>query len=150
MKKLERTVATSERRESLAKTAAKETANVAVAVGAAATMGAVRGHFEKKGKDFQLPLLKIDAELGVGAGMVLLGMTNYGGKYRGYLRNGGVGILSHWAGQAARNSLLTGKVSLIAGESTVAGSLSGNAYGQIGGEHDEAAIPLEDIAALQG
>lgn len=88
------------------------------ALGSAAIMGYLRGYYEKDQKPFNLPYIDVDAELAVGLALMGGAYLNLFAKYDEDFASAGLGILSHFVGQVARNNAKSAKgsgFSLVAG-----------------------------------
>lgn len=105
------------------------------ALGAAAIMGYLRGQREEQGKAFNITdKLEVDIELAAGLGLMGAAYMNMFGKYDEDFASAGLGLLSHYVGQVARNSAKANSMSWVAGTHT------------IGADSSEAAL----LRALQG
>lgn len=110
-----------------------EVKDVAESVGAAALVGFVRGKVEATGKAFVIPNTTVDGELVLGLGLVGASLLDVFGKYDQDVQNAGVGVLSHYVGQVARNWGTKGEFSAVAG------------HGQLGVGADPLAAALAQI-----
>lgn len=86
------------------------------ALGAAALMGYFRGQREQQGKTFNLTdKLEVDIELAAGLGLMGCAYMNVFGKYDEDFASAGLGLLSHYVGQVARNSAKADAMNWVAG-----------------------------------
>lgn len=99
------------------------------ALGSAAIMGYLRGYYEKQNKPFMLPYINVDAELAVGLALMGGAYLNLFAKYDEDFASAGLGILSHYVGQIARNNAKNtqGGFSMVAGETVFVGADDPNA-----------------------
>lgn len=100
-------------------------------VGAAAVAGGVRAKFEDANGAWNIPNTSVDIEMVSGIVLIALAFfadTKQGAafkKAKPHLLNAGVGVLAHYAGQIARNSVKGGRFTLIGAGGGLAGALSG-------------------------
>lgn len=104
------------------------------AVGAAALVCAARGYVEKRGQSFVIPGVGIDGELAIGLTLAGVSMFELADKYNDDVEAAAIGVLSHYVGQATRNSVKAGTVNM---QTLVAGDCIG---GDCVGSELEAAI----------
>lgn len=99
------------------------------ALGSAAIMGYLRGYYEKQNKQFMLPYINVDAELAVGLALMGGAYLNLFAKYDEDFASAGLGILSHYVGQIARNNAkaTTSGFSMVAGDAVFVGADDPNA-----------------------
>lgn len=104
------------------------------AVGAAALVCAARGYVEKRGQSFVIPGIGVDGELAIGLALAGVSMFELADKYNTDVEAAAIGVLSHYVGQATRNSVKAGTVNM---QTLVAGDCIG---GDCVGSELEAAI----------
>jgi len=98
-----------------------KTVQVIEVIGSGALAGAARAKFEKADGSFNIGTTSIDIEFAAGVTLVALGYfagTKAGKslkKAENHLMNAGMGVMAHYAGQVARNSIKGGKFTAIAG-----------------------------------
>lgn len=78
--------------------------------------GALRGYMEKTGRSMNIPGTTIDGQLVVSLGLVGMSIFDVFGKYSEDVGNVANGSLCHYIGQFARNSVQSGKFTMVAGD----------------------------------